>query len=73
MVVLAYATSNSVSANLLYLNGLPPGNAKISPTNPERKHDSCYYEIRNGATESQIGLLNKTSGVTAGAGARIFV
>jgi hypothetical protein len=42
---------------------------KGSPTT--RRHDSCYYEINNGATQSQIALLNKTSGEEGGA--RIYI
>ena len=56
---------------MIYRSGPPPGSSAISASNPERKHESCYYEIENGASESQISILNKTSGEEGSA--RIYI
>jgi len=63
MELKALATTKNIITKLplAYNNGPPPGSSSISVTNPERKYESCYYEISNGATESQIALFNKTS------------
>jgi hypothetical protein len=67
----AYATQKTITADLAYNNGPPPLSPSITKTNPERKHESCYYVITNGATESQIGLFNRTS--TTESAARIYI
>jgi len=55
-----------------FLKGSPyVANKVYTKEKPMRRYDSCYYEIQNAATKSQIGLLNKTSGEEGGA--RIYI